>query len=87
MFEIFDHTPAWEGMGDVWLAPETEPIEAESSELPEDPDAPEYPDMEVTYVLFPEEPGFDQVYEQASDWLEAPGGMLETFKIYPVNIS
>ena len=47
----------------------------------------DYPDTEVTYVMFKDEPGFDGMYEQAGDLLEAPGGMFETFKIYPVNIS
>jgi hypothetical protein len=46
----------------------------------------EYPSLEATYTLFGEEPGFDGMYEQAADWLEMPGGMLETFNIYPVNI-
>ena len=30
--------------------------------------------------MFGEEPGFDQVYEQACDWLEMPGGMLKPLR-------
>ena len=52
---------------------------------PEEDD--EYPDMETSYVMFKEEPGFDQMYQQAGDWLERPGGMLEQFNIFPVNIT
>ena len=84
MFDDFDQRPAWEGLS-AYEAPETEAEEDVGQESPEEEQ--DYPDLEVTYVLFPEEPGFDQVYEQAADWLEMPGGMLEIFKIYPVNIA
>lgn len=87
-FEVFEQP--WEGLSaDIGEAPEAPEFDTEGEELLEG--APtlkvEEPDTEVTYVLFGEEPGFDSVYEQSSDWLEMPGGMLEQFNIYPVNIS
>ena len=84
MYEAFDKPPAWEGLG----FDASEPIGDEDDprvfieEVPEE----EYPAMEATYVMFPEEPGFDTAYEQAEELLKAPGGMLEQYKIFPVTI-
>ena len=84
MYEVFDQPPAWEGLG----FDASEPIGDEDDprvfieEVPEE----EYPAMEATYVMFPEEPGFDTAYEQAEELLKAPGGMLEQYKIFPVTI-
>lgn len=84
MYEVFGQPPAWDGLG----GDASEPIGDEDDprvfieEVPEE----EYPAMEVTYVMFGEEPGFDGVYEQAGELLKAPGGMIEQYKIMPVNI-
>ena len=84
MFESFDVSPAWQGIGEIWTAEETDPL-APPGEFPEE--EVEYPDLEATYVLLPEEPGYDTMYDQAGDWLEQKGGMLEQFQIFPVNFS
>ena len=89
MYELFDQPPAWASLGggssELMEDDEfTPPRESPDSDEPAEQD---YPNLEVTYSLFGEEPGFDSVYEQASDWLEMPGGFFETFSIFPVNIS
>lgn len=84
MFEVFDQPAAWEGLGESWAAPETDPLPP-PGEFPENQKR--YQDLEATYVLLAEEPGYDQLYDQAGDWLEMKDGMLETFNIFPVNFS
>ena len=80
MYEAFDQPAAWGGLGGD-LEPEMDMSPGESPEEEQ-----EYESLEATYVLFKEEPGFDDLYDKAGDYLKAPGGMLETFKCYPVNI-
>lgn len=87
MYEEIDQPKNWESLAD-WQAPFSDPPEFDTSgEDMFDPQKEDYPDTEVTYCLFREEPGFDQMYEQSKDWLEMSGGMLERYKIYPVNFS
>ena len=95
MYEIFDEREAWEGLSAGELeteeAPEVDPTgEGEVVDqlfAPKFPVPDDYPDLEVTYSMFGDEKGFDQVYEQAGDWLEMPGGFFEQYSIFPVNIS
>lgn len=93
-FEFFDDPPVWAGMLPEFEEEEPEFAAARGSEedeeevvagSPEEIDS-EKKGIEATYVMFKEEPGFDQMYDQAQDWLERPGGMLDTFNIFPVDI-
>jgi len=87
MYETFDEPPAWEGLT---AGEEEEPEEV--SDEPGDEDLhlvePDFEDLEVTWSLWAEEPGFDQMLGQTEDWLSIPGvGFFDRYKIFPVNIS
>ncbi len=91
MYETFDESPAFEG-----LSPEEEePEEDDSNEPDVEADMadlqltePDFEDMEVTWSLWAEEPGFDQMYQAAEDWLSIQDvGFFDRYKIMPVNIS
>ncbi len=48
---------------------------------------PDFEDLEVTWSFWAKEPGFDQMWDQASDWLSIPGvGFFDRYGIFPVNI-
>src|SRR5208337_2671771 len=101
-FEIFDQPPAWEGIGEGVGEPEEVEEVSEAGLSAEEAWAlglapfpgdepplvePDFEDLEVTWSLWAEEPGFDQMWGQAEDWLSIPGvGMLDRFGIKPINI-
>lgn len=96
VYDFFDDPVPWKALEEPETVSETPEFDTSGEEFfPElyadvrrvPVEEEEYPDLEVTYSMFGDEKGFDQVYSQASDWLEMPGGMIETFKLYPVNVS
>jgi hypothetical protein len=83
--DFFDEPPPWVKM--LAEPPEAEEAFPGAVILPEPEEEEEEPDnrFEATWTIFEGEPGMDNMYDVAKDWLGRDGGMLDTFGIMPVN--